>query len=51
MDRATCGSGLLGPVVESELSMTVPSEDQQTAFLWECQRMDPPRNQKADFPH
>ena len=39
LDRTKRGSDLFGRVVESELSEEVPSEDQQAAFLWECQRM------------
>ena len=47
LDRANRGSGKLGLVVESELSGSVASEDQQAAFLWERQRMVPITEQGA----
>ena len=37
LDRANRGSGDFELVIESELSVSVVSEDQQAAFLWERQ--------------
>ena len=37
LDRAKRGSGKIGRVVKSELSVVVVSEDKQAAFLWERQ--------------
>ena len=47
LEGAECGGGLIGRVVESELSVVVESEDQQAAFLREHQRMESSRKQGA----